>query len=109
MLFRSPSPVFPSSKIGSDTTYFSLAQLPRSCIRQRSQQNGKSLCIFESVSALQIGHLCFMVCLPAVSREARNLASVFPKRNRFPAWLPFLLFSSNCSLKLTRAPAGALR
>jgi len=45
-----------SSKIGSETTYFSLAQFPRSCIRQRSLQNGKSLCTSESVEALQMGH-----------------------------------------------------
>src|SRR5205807_3733671 len=74
MLFRSPSAASSSSRIGSDTTYFSLAQLPRSCIRQRSQQNGKSLCIFESVSALQIVHLCFMVCcLPFRAKQETSL------------------------------------
>src|SRR5262252_1857493 len=60
MVLRLPSAASSSSKIGSDTTYFSLAQLPRSCIRQRSLQNGKSLCTSESVSVLQIGHLCFI-------------------------------------------------
>src|SRR5207302_10147729 len=74
MLFRSPSAASSSSKIGSDTTYFSLAQLPPSCIRQRSQQNGTSLCILESVSALQIGHLCFMVCcLPFRAKQETSL------------------------------------
>src|SRR5260370_29248373 len=50
-----------SSKTGSETTYFSLAQLPRSRPLQRSLQNGKSALTAESVSTLQIGHLCFMV------------------------------------------------
>src|SRR6266496_6711663 len=53
----------PSSKIGSETTYFSLAQLPRSRRRQRSLQKGKSACTAESVGALQIGHLCIMTVL----------------------------------------------
>src|SRR2546422_2631228 len=53
----------PSSKIGSETTYFSLAQLPRSRRRQRSLQKGKSVCTAESVCALQIGHLCIMTVL----------------------------------------------
>src|SRR6266704_3285188 len=38
----------PSSKIGSETTYFSLAQLPRSRRRHRSLQKGKSACTVES-------------------------------------------------------------
>src|SRR2546426_7850825 len=53
----------PSSKIGSETTYFSLAQLPRSRRRQRSLQKGKSPCTAESVCALQIGHLRIMTVL----------------------------------------------
>src|SRR6266851_8528207 len=51
----------PSSKTGSETTYFSLAQLPRSRRRQRSLQKGKSVCTAESVGALQIGQRC---CIP---------------------------------------------
>src|SRR3989441_6358621 len=61
MVFRLPSATSSSSKTGSDTTYFSLAQLPRSRSRQRSLQKGKSAWTAESVSALQMGHLCFMV------------------------------------------------
>src|SRR5271154_1591011 len=49
-----------SLKIGSETTYFSVAQLPRSRSRQRSLQKGKSPCTVESVGVLQIGHLCNM-------------------------------------------------
>src|SRR6266436_2545655 len=64
---RSPSSLTaarsPSSKIGSETTYFSLAQLPRSRRRHRSLQKGKSPCTAESVCALQIGHLCIMAVL----------------------------------------------
>jgi len=47
------------SEDGSDTTYFSLAnyQVP---FRQRSLQKGKSAWTAESVSALQMGHLCFI-------------------------------------------------
>src|SRR5260370_34102808 len=56
-----PSARSSSSKTGSETTYFSLAQLPRSRSRQRSLQNGKSAWTAESVSALQMGHLCFMI------------------------------------------------
>src|SRR5580765_4330450 len=48
------------SKTGSDTTYFSLAQLPRSRSRQRSLQKGKSALISESVGVLQIGQRCFI-------------------------------------------------
>src|SRR5215471_8056210 len=60
MVLRSPSEGSSSSKMGSETTYFSLAQLPKSRSRQRSLQNGNSACTAESVSVLQIGHLCFM-------------------------------------------------
>jgi len=45
-----------SSKSGSDTTYFSADQLPRSCRRHRSLQKGKSALVAESESFLQIGH-----------------------------------------------------
>jgi hypothetical protein len=48
-------------KHGSDTTYFSLAQLPRSRSRQRSLQKGKSALLSESVDVLQIGQRCFIV------------------------------------------------
>src|SRR5262249_27004399 len=44
-----------SSKIGSDTIYFSLDQLPRSIVLQRSLQKGKSLSFSESVAFLQMG------------------------------------------------------
>src|SRR6266853_6499740 len=57
---RSSSSSSVSSKTGSDTTYFSLAQAPRSSRRQRSLQNGKFLSSSESVALLQIGQRCFM-------------------------------------------------
>jgi len=60
MVFPSPSPVCSSVKTGSDTTYLSLAQFPRSRSRQRSLQKGKSAWTAESVSALHMGHLCFI-------------------------------------------------
>src|SRR6185437_3509316 len=44
-----------SSVAGSDTLYFSLAQLPRSVRRQRSLQKGKSLSLVESVGFRQMG------------------------------------------------------
>src|SRR5580704_3668497 len=58
-----PSPASSSliSNTGSDTTYFSLAQLPRSRSRQRSLQKGKSALLSESVGVLQIGQRCFIV------------------------------------------------
>ena len=49
-----------SSKMGSETTYFSEAQAPRSSRRQRSEQNGKSACSAESVGFLQMGQRCFI-------------------------------------------------
>src|SRR5260221_4197792 len=49
------------SKMGSDTTYFSAAHAPRSIKRQRSEQNGKSASVAESVVFLQMGQWCFMV------------------------------------------------
>src|SRR5882672_8731283 len=58
-----PSARSSSVKTGSETTYFSVAQLPKSRSRQRSLQKGKSAWTAESVSALQMGHLCFMACL----------------------------------------------
>src|SRR6266478_6665819 len=58
-----PSARSSSSKTGSETTYFSVAQLPRSRSRQRSLQKGKSAWTAESVSVLQMGHLCFTVRL----------------------------------------------
>src|SRR5437762_14352822 len=60
MVFPWPAAVSSSLKTGSETTYFSLAQLPRSRSRQRSLQKGKSAWTAESVSVLQIGHLCFI-------------------------------------------------
>src|SRR6266700_1931577 len=60
MLSPLPSARSSSSKTGSETTYFSLAQLPKSRSRQRSLQKGKSSWTAESVSTLQIGHLCFI-------------------------------------------------
>src|SRR5277367_4530395 len=56
----SSSSISSSLKMGSETTYFSVAQLPRSRSRQRSLQKGKSPCTVESVGVLQIGHLCNM-------------------------------------------------
>src|SRR2546429_2675014 len=74
-----------SSKTGSETTYFSVAQLPRSRSRQRSLQKGKSAWTAESVSVLQIGHLCFMTLLfpssanrPPLSFRAEQADLFFP-------------------------------
>src|SRR5579863_7748778 len=58
---RSVSGMPSSSKMGSDTTYFSAAHAPRSVIRQRSEQNGKSASVAESVDFLQMGQWCFIV------------------------------------------------
>src|SRR6267378_6512302 len=58
---RSASGSSSSSKMGSDTTYFSAAQAPRSIKRQRSEQKGKSASVAESVGFLQIGQWCFIV------------------------------------------------
>src|ERR1700730_12837825 len=58
--FRSSSS---SSKMGSDTTYFSEAQLPRSRNWQRSLQKGNSGLHEESVGVLHIGHLCCMAAI----------------------------------------------
>ncbi len=71
IVFASPSPGSSSVKTGSDTTYFSVAQFPRSRSRQRSLQKGKSAWTAESVSALQIGHLCFIA-------SASSLCSLCP-------------------------------
>src|SRR5208283_912583 len=57
---RSLSRISSSSKTGSETTYFSEAQAPRSSRRQRSEQNGKSACSAESVGFLQMGQRCFI-------------------------------------------------
>src|ERR1700737_2768823 len=59
-VLRSASATSSSSKIGSETTYFSVAQLPRSRSRQSSLQKGKSASLVESVAVLQMGHLCCM-------------------------------------------------
>jgi hypothetical protein len=40
--------------------YFSLAHAPKSSVRQRSLQNGKSASRSESVGALQMGQLRFI-------------------------------------------------
>src|SRR5882757_8346124 len=57
----SPMATPSESKMGSDTTYFSAAHAPRSIKRQRSEQNGKSASVAESVDFLQMGQWCFMV------------------------------------------------
>src|SRR6266849_4039338 len=75
MVFPSPSPVSSSLKTGSETTYFSLAQLPRSRSRQRLLQNGKSAWAAESVSALQMGHLCFIARFFSALRTLRSLCA----------------------------------
>jgi hypothetical protein len=51
-----------SSNAGSETTYRSAAQLPRSSSLHRSPQKGKSGLFSDSVDFLQIGHLNF-ICL----------------------------------------------
>src|SRR5208337_3691844 len=57
---RSASRISSSSKMGSETTYFSEAHAPRSSRRQRSEQKGKSACSAESVGFLQMGQRCFI-------------------------------------------------
>src|SRR5208283_531731 len=57
---RSASRSSSSSKTGSETTYFSEAQAPRSSRRQRSEQKGKSACSAESVGFLQMGQRCLI-------------------------------------------------
>src|SRR5258707_15849937 len=53
-----------SLKMGSETTYFSDAQLPKSCSLQRSLQKGNSVLTSEFVGFLQIGQRCCMaLCL----------------------------------------------
>src|ERR1700726_4484989 len=52
-----------SSKSGSETTYFSEAQFPRSKSRQRSLQKGKSRSTSESTGLRQMGQLCFMAAM----------------------------------------------
>jgi hypothetical protein len=58
---------------GSETTYFSLAQFPRSVVRQRSLQNGNSSSVSESVGLLQIGHFLFIVRSVAAAFFQRRL------------------------------------
>src|SRR5258707_7828837 len=57
----SASGISSSSKMGSDTTYFSAAHAPKSINRQRSEQNGKSASVAEAVGFLQIGQWCFIL------------------------------------------------
>src|SRR5580658_2670195 len=52
----SPNSSSLSLKTGSETTYFSDAQFPRSRSRQRSLQKGNSAFVAESTKVLQIGH-----------------------------------------------------
>jgi len=47
--------------MGAATLYFSVAQLPKSCSRQRKLQKGNSGDVSESVGCRQIGHFSFMV------------------------------------------------
>src|SRR5215469_16901515 len=61
-----------SPKIGSETTYFSLAQAPKSNKRQRSQQKGKSAWTAESVGVLQFGQRCFIP--PSLTQNAKRRA-----------------------------------
>src|ERR1700719_3311287 len=79
MVLRSPSSLSSSLKMGSETTYFSLAQFPKSRSRQRSLQKGKSACTFESVAVLHIGHLCFiwsgLVCNFFLGSNANRFAA----------------------------------
>src|SRR5256885_5289474 len=84
-VFPWPRAMSSSLKTGSETTYFSVAQLPRSRSRQRSLQKGKSAWTAESVSVLQIGHLCFMTLLfpssanrPPLSFRAEQADFFFP-------------------------------
>src|SRR2546422_6731079 len=99
----------PSSKIGSETTYFSLAQLPRSRRRQRSLQKGKSACTAESVCALQIGHLCIMTVLFLRSEPGYQCHS---ERSRPTSFSPSLLRrvglrSRGISLRFRREPGDS--
>src|SRR5882672_12284145 len=58
--FASISSGSDSSIIGTATLYFSMAQFPRSCSRQRLLQKGNSGDVSESVGFLQIGHRSFI-------------------------------------------------
>src|SRR6266568_3418095 len=112
-VMRSPSsltaPRSPSSKTGSETTYFSLAQLPRSCRRQRSLQKGKSPCTAESVGALQIGHLCVITASFLRSEPGYQCHS---ERSRPTSFSPSLLRrlglrSRGISLRFRREPGDS--
>src|SRR5580658_6963446 len=78
----SPSPSGSSGMAGDEITYFSLAQLPRSMILQRSEQKGKNGSSAET-SFLQIGHF---IVLRRVSEKhwprplARDLRTPRPMR-----------------------------
>jgi hypothetical protein len=53
---------------GVEITYFSDAQLPKSMIRQRSQQNGNSG--FSRVTSFrQMGHLKVLICISSVRKR----------------------------------------
>src|SRR5882724_4153839 len=58
--FASISSGSDSSIIGTATLYFSMAQFPRSCSRQRSLQKGNSGEVSESTGFLQMGHRSFI-------------------------------------------------
>src|SRR5260370_9201100 len=99
MLFPLPCARSSSSKTGSETTYFSVAQLPRSRSRQRSLQKGKSAWTAESVSVLQMGRLCFTarlfllygLCARRVENPHKNVEQgpdvndVFFRRRVYPS------------------------
>src|SRR2546423_769154 len=50
-----------TSRSGIETLYSSLAHLPRSMTRQRSEQNGRSGLSFHFVGSPQIGHFIFQI------------------------------------------------
>jgi len=60
--------------MGSETTYFSDAQAPRSNNRQRSEQKGNSAVVSESVGALQFGQLYFIAESEFYHRQRGNAA-----------------------------------
>src|SRR5580700_12284361 len=90
----SPSPSGSSGMAGDEITYFSLAQLPRSMILQRSEQKGKNGSSAET-SFLQIGHF---IVLRRVSEKhwprplARDLRTPRPMRRSDPNRALRLLF-----------------
>src|SRR5271169_6387529 len=87
------------SNTGSDTTYFSVAQLPRSRSRQRSLQKGKSALSAESVGVLQMGQRCF------IGNDSRRLVTRLSPNHQ--AGIYFFSVNSARSVLKSRFNIGA--